>query len=401
MIEDRSAGTMEMDNALRVVGTPMGDATLHGDGGVGRMVDLTTALLLVAVAFAGGAFGAAVGALPSLAVTGLAVVGSEALRFVGEAAGPAAGSRYGVPGLVGVGLAPHVAFAGGAAAAAYAARHGRLGAGFDYHAAKQITKPLGATPGALLAGGAFGVVGLLLFGLAAGLGLPVDPVAFAVVASAFLHRVAFGYPLLGDAPAGRLDISPFERGARREPVVDDEDAAGAASAVAEPAPPRLLVEPWRPAQYDRQYVSLPVVAGGVGAVSALLTWLTANPFLGFGLAAASLLAVVLGVDRIPVTYHMALPAGLLVAALGPAAPGAAAPVAGLRAAVPLWQALAGGAAMGLLAGGVGELCGRGLYAHADTHLDPPFAGIFLTTFLIALLDILGLLEQSLIPTLGL
>lgn len=389
-----------MNNALQVVGPSAGDDALHGDGGVGRMVDLTTALLLLAVAFAGGAFGAAVGALPSLAATGLAVVGSEALRFVDGAAAPA-GGVYGVPGLVGVGLAPHVAFAGGAAAAASAARHGHLGARFDYHAAKQVTTPLGATPGALLAGGAFGVVGLLLFGLADGLGLPADPVAVAVVASALLHRVAFGYPLLGDAPAGRLDSSPFERGARREPVVDDEDAADAVSAVAEPAPPRLLVEPWRPSQYDRPYVSLPAVAVGVGAVSALLTWLTANPFLGFGLAAASLLAVVLGVDRVPVTYHMALPAGLLVAALGPGAAGVGASVAGLRAAVPLWQALAGGAVMGLLAGGAGELCGRVLYAHADTHLDPPFAAILLTSALIALLDILGLVEQSLVPTLGL
>jgi hypothetical protein len=393
--------TTEMDNALQVVGTPTGDATLHGDGGVGRMVDLTTALLLVAVAFAGGAAGAAVGALPSLAVTGFAVVASETLRFVRGAAAPVAGGVYGVPGLVGVGLAPHVAFAGGAAAAAYAARHDRLGARFDYHAAKQITKPLGATPGALLAGGAFGVVGLLLFGLASGLGLPVDPVAFAVVASALLHRIAFGYPLLGAAPAGRLDISPFERGVRREPVVDDADAGGAEAPGAKPPPPRFLVEPWRPAQYDRPYVSLPAVGVGVGAVSAGLTWLTANPFLGFGLAAASLLAVLLGVDRVPVTYHMALPAGLLVAALAPGASGGGAPVAGLRAAVPLWLALVGGGAMGLLAGGIGELCGRVLYAHADTHLDPPFAALLLTSFLIALFDALGVLEQSLIPVPGL
>jgi hypothetical protein len=56
--------------------------------------------------------------------------------------------------------------------------------------------------------------------------------------------------------------------------------------------------------------------------------------------------------------------------------------------------------MGVLAGGVGELCGRVLYAHADTHLDPPFAAILLTSFLIALLDILGFLEQSLLPALG-
>jgi hypothetical protein len=52
---------------------------------------------------------------------------------------------------------------------------------------------------------------------------------------------------------------------------------------------------------------------------------------------------------------------------------------------------------GALAGVLGELAGRVLYAHADTHLDPPAASIVLTTFLIGLLDVLGLLSQGVIP----
>ncbi|MFB6205295.1 MAG: hypothetical protein ABEJ05_02040 [Haloglomus sp.] len=402
------------------------------------MVELTTVLLLTAVAFAGGAFGAALGALPSLAFAGFIVIAGEIMNIGSDvvAGGGGALGAYGITGSIafGAGFGPHVAFAGGAAATAYAARRGKMNTGFDYHEAKNITYSLGPDPDVLLVGGAFGAAGYLLFYLSnTTLGLPVDPVAVSIVLTGFLHRIAFGYPLVGAAPEGLLNMTPFERDQRRAPVADggergaqspdspsvgsapadgsrvsSDRSDGAASDVqtggidparAVPGDRRLLVEPWLPHQY--KWPSVAFLGAVVGVFSAYVAWITASPFLGFGITAASLLVLALGMERFPVTHHMALPAGLLVVALAPGVSGPGIAPAQVQANVSLWLVVVGGAAMGLVAGLAGELCQRVLYAHADTHLDPPAASIVLTTLLIALLDIAGLFQQSFVPTLGL
>jgi hypothetical protein len=375
------------------------------------MVELTTVLLLTAVAFAGGAFGASLGALPSFAFTGFIVIVGEVVNLGSDlaAVGVSDGAlgAYGITGSIafGAGFGPHVAFAGGAAAAAYAARRGKMDTGFDYHEAKNITHSLGSAPDVLLVGGAFGALGYLVFSLSrTTLGLPFDPVAFSIVVTAFCHRIAFGYPLVGDAREGLLNMTPYERGRHRDPVADGGTVSDGQGGAGDPvgtatAPPRLLVEPWLPYQYRWPNVAL--LGAVVGVFSAYVAWITASPFLGFGITAASLLFLVLGADQFPVTHHMALPAGLFVVALVPGTAGTGLTPAEVQAAVPLWQVVVGGAAMGLVGGLTGELCQRVLYAHADTHLDPPAASIVLTTLLIALLDILGLFAQDFVPTLGL
>jgi hypothetical protein len=327
---------------------------------------------------------------------------------VAAAGGASTGAlgAYGITGSVafGAGLGPHVAFAGGAAAAAYAARRGKLDTGFDYHEAKNITYSLGSDPDVLLVGAVFGAAGYLLFYLSKSvLALPFDPVAFGVVTTAFLHRIAFGYPLVGRPREGLLNMTPFERDARREPVADgggsDVQTGGIDPAAEVTGERRLLVEPWLPHQFRWSNVSM--LGAAVGVFSAYVAWVTASPFLAFGITTASLLFIVLGMERFPVTHHMALPAGLLVVALVPGLSGPGLTAAEVQAMVPLWQVVAGGAAMGLVGGLTGEVCQRVLYAHADTHLDPPAASIVLTTLLIAILDIVGLFEQSFIPTFGL
>ncbi len=45
-----------------------------------------------------------------------------------------------------------------------------------------------------------------------GLGFPTDNIALSVVATAFLARVVFGYPIVGKVGGSSiLDMSPFER----------------------------------------------------------------------------------------------------------------------------------------------------------------------------------------------
>jgi hypothetical protein len=319
-----------------------------------------TALVLLAGVL-GGVLGAALGALSALAVAGIAiVVGQLAELFVVD------GTAVGVLALLGVDgapiaagplsalgfgplLGPHVAFAGGVAAAAYAGRKEEIDTAFRYHQAKQIRRPLFGRPWTMLVGGVFGVVGVLLGAL--GTVLPLDPIAFAVVSSALLVRLAVGYPLFGRFDGtGLLDMTPFENGAYWGDG-GHETANGIAG--------RHVVEPWQPEYYEWLIVvALGVVAGGVGAAVALLA---DSVFLPFGLSLVSLFGLVAGVridgHSVPITHHIVFPA-----AVGALAVGGSFPVGFVT-----------GAVLGLVGAGFGELSQRALYAHGDTHVDPAFS----------------------------
>ncbi|WP_435194309.1 hypothetical protein [Natronomonas sp. EA1] len=383
------------------------------------MVDPVTVAAFAGLAFAGGALGAAIGGLNAYALAGVAVVVGELatiLRGGVASVGPPDAAALGATGItasVGLGplFGPHVAFAGGVAAAAYAARRGHVDAEFPYYDAKHVTHALARTPDALVVGGVFGVLGLGLTTASAALGLPWGPLSFAVVVSGLCHRIAFGYPIIGEVDGGILDMSPFSRGERRESLYriesdgggDDGSANETESTEGATDEPRYLVEPWLPHQSDW------LVAGGVGALAgglaAVLTYLTGSPLLPFGLAAAGLALFAFDIEPVPVTHHMALPAGIIVVALvGVLNPGAIdgtayIPPATIAASVTLPFAVGVGAVVGVTSALVGELAQRVLYAHADTHLDPPAVAILVVTFGIAVLDMVGVFTQNVIPAL--
>jgi len=84
-------------------------------------------LLLLITALAGGAFGAAIGALPAFIFTGFVVFLGEGLAILNRGIASSAASDVGyvsVTGVIGFGAitGPHIAFAGGVAASAYAAK---------------------------------------------------------------------------------------------------------------------------------------------------------------------------------------------------------------------------------------------------------------------------------------
>ncbi|WP_247002329.1 hypothetical protein [Halosolutus gelatinilyticus] len=60
----------------------------------------------------------------------------------------------------------------------------------------------------------------------------------------------------------------------------------------------------------------------------------------------------------------------------------------------LLEAIALGAVFGILGGLLGELSQRIFYMHGDTHWDPPATSIVMTTFLIALLALVGVFPSS-------
>jgi hypothetical protein len=115
------------------------------------------ALEMLLAAFAGGAFGAAIGALPAFSLAGLLVILGELYTLTGRTLGVEP-LPVDITGSIGFGvvLGPHVAFGGGAAALAYATKRGYLDSDFEYHQAKDITRGLGSNPDVLAVGGYLG-----------------------------------------------------------------------------------------------------------------------------------------------------------------------------------------------------------------------------------------------------
>ncbi|ELY51692.1 hypothetical protein [Natronolimnohabitans innermongolicus] len=368
------------------------------------MIDALTDLAAIIASLAGGAFGAAIGPLPAFVFTGFMVIAGEASVLAGGDGAITDQIAFGPA------FSPAVSFAGGVAATAYAAKKGYMdGFEHDYHQAKNIAQALGTKPDVLLVGAAFGVLGYWLTVASEGLGMPYDPIAMGVVLSAIFHRLILGYSIIGKVRGSNvLDMGPFEREERRtsadggKEMVDLAEAetpkggdaiaperqAGAAAAG------RFAVEPWLPHQYKWGHVA--TLGAFVGILGAWISIMTESAFLGFGISAASLLFLNLGIEKVPVTHHITLPAGTAaLAAWVPAdnALAANAPVAyeggAVLAGTSVEVALLVGLAFGLVCALFGELFQRVFYAHGDTHVDPPAAAIVFGTALVAILYVAG------------
>ncbi len=122
----------------------------------------------------------------------------------------------------------------------------------------------------------------------------------------------------------------------------------------------------------------------VGMLAAFITYKTGSVFLPFGISAASLLFLNCGVAKIPVTHHISLVGSTtIVAATG-----------GEYVQSSLSLMLLLGGMFGIISALSGELIQRIFYAHSDTHLDPPAAAIVISTFLIAILAMVGIFSSS-------
>jgi len=307
-------------------------------------------------AFAGGAFGAAIGALPAFIFTGFAVIAGEAMALGGgneaydlgyETGFTVTGGTVGdITGLVGFGpvFGPHISFAAGAAAAAYAAKQGYIDDG------KNILWAAGTNHmDVLIVGGLFGLLGFAGTELLNTIAFPTDNIALMVFLSALIHRVAFGYSVIGEVTGnGLFDVGPWER--------DEEEAPGI----------------WLPWQYKWANVALLGVIGGL--LGGFIYVVTGSPVLGFGISAASLVFLQCGVDNIPVTHHITLPGS--IGAFGAAGGGFGMEVAMVFA-----------LAFGVFGAVMGEVCARVFYMHGKTHVDPPAFGIFMAGLLAAIIAV--------------
>ena len=134
---------------------------------------------------AGGAVGAAIGGNYAFVLTGFCVLASWGVFA-------ATGNTFGLDYLAfGPFMGPHIAFAGGVAAAIYARYRGHLGDG------KDVNTPLAGIghPDILCVGAAFGIFGYLCqIGISniPWFGKHTDPVALTVLLSGLLARLIFG-----------------------------------------------------------------------------------------------------------------------------------------------------------------------------------------------------------------
>jgi hypothetical protein len=295
-------------------------------------------LEMLILSLAGGIFGAAIGGLPAFVLCGVtAVIGLVIFWATGDdlflnalAWGPLFG--------------PHIAFAGGVAAAAYAARVGKLETG-----GKDIVTPLIGlnAPDVLLVGGVFGALGYVLFwvsGLLGNIGMfPwLNGAVFSICISSIIVRLVFGKKgLFGQVRAGD----------NRWVTTD--------------------VAAWLPWQSD----PLQLIMLGVGLGLPIAYFIRIMPELftfGFAIAAVSLVFLGAG-HKFPVTHHIGIAAGMAVIATG-----------------NIWWGLT----FALMGAFLGEIFACLFLNHADTHMDPPVWAVAVTWLLTALLSTSSLRDLS-------
>ena len=285
-------------------------------------------LIAVLVAFAGGIFGAAVGALLAFVILGF-------LILVGVAAQSTGADLLSIP--LGPAFGPHVGgFATGVAAAAYAAKKGKIDTGRDI-----VTAMMGLnSPDVLLVGGIFGVIGYVLNWVFSLVGFAwTDTIALSVVVSAIIARLMWGNGVFGQVKAGESRYAPG---------------------------PDTQWLPWQSNMAQRLLIGL-----GAGLFSAYIAILlgaeNGGVLMGFAISAISLALLGLGL-KVPVTHHITLVAAVAATASG---------------------SLIWGAVFGMAAGIVGEYMANTFLVHGDTHIDPPACTIAALTSVSLLLQALG------------
>lgn len=291
----------------------------------------------LAVSFAGGVFGAAIGALPVWILCGLAVLIGATLNYTIDNASFMNFIAWGSF------LGPHTSFAGGTAAAAYAAKKGLLDNGRDI-----CTALVGLNnPKVLLIGGLFGMSGYFLLWCI--MQVPnysplawTNHIALAVILNMFIIRLLFGKTgIFGKVTKGEN---------------------------------RWIQTPkscWLPYQSDPSQLIL--LGLGIGIPAAYFTNLFPNSQgIVFGFATLLLIFMQFGF-KVPVTHHIALSSSMLTAATGE---------------------MAWGVSFGLLAAFLGELSACLFVNHGDTHIDPPTMALVGTFTLYPLLELTGIFQWA-------
>jgi hypothetical protein len=278
--------------------------------------------LRLLAAFGGGMFGAAVGGVPAFVLAGIAAAGTYGYAVVSGTQPDLGLAPLSDLSPFGPWLSPNIAFAGGVAAAAYAARRRLHASGND-----TVTSLAGLNrPDVLLIGGIFGAYGYLIQWLCESFSpsyqgvVVLTPVVTAIVVSNVTSRLIFGNSGVFGKP---------EQGLSRWQATEQRNWV-----------------PWqeKPTQ---------VLAIGLAMALPSAYLLSKVPALGFDLplaiSAVWLLFLCLGF-KTPVAHHVTFGATIGVLLLGDFT----------------W-----GLMLGLAAAFLGEIIACLVQYHGDTAIDPP------------------------------
>ncbi|WP_367343211.1 hypothetical protein [Propionibacterium sp.] len=331
-------------------------------------------------AIAGGAVGAAIGGNYAFVLTGFAVIASWGIFS-------ATGNTFGLDYLAfGPFMGPHIAFAGGVAAAIYARYRGYFEDG------KDVNSPLAGLgkPDIVYVGSLFGIFGYLCqIGVShiPWFGTHTDSVALSVLLSGLLARVVFG----------GLPGKGLMRGSLHNAEAFHPDATTFPQKI-KPGPNGRWLE-WqeKPSQLLTIGSLFGILAGGAslflaGNVGAYLTEkgfantlaaANANSFT-FGISAIVILFLITN-RNMPVQHHVTNIAGLAAIQFFPILMGKTFSTYTWTA-TSTWDshtwlmaflALIIAAVFGVFTALLGEFCARLWYDRGTSHIDPPAASIWL------------------------
>ena len=281
-------------------------------------------ILSLAASFGGGLLGACIGALPAFILTGILAIAGGVAALAGAADLTIGSITFGSI------LGPHIAFAGGVAAAAFAAKREKLGSGTD------ILSSLNGTGDywVLIVGGIFGVLGFVIhYFYSAVLNLQTDLPGITVFTLAIITRLTFGKTGLLGKFKGEGKRIYFTLG---QGLIYNIILGGGIG------------------------IAVGYVAGSLIASGADLALLGMYPIICFGISAASLIFTQTGFAT-PATHHITLPAAAAAVMSGN-------PIMGI--------------VFGIVGSLLGDFAGNTLNSHCDTHIDPPATAIFISMFVI-------------------
>lgn len=278
-------------------------------------------------AFGGGIIGAYMGALPAFIMTGIVTIGGAITAMAGAADVSLGFIAFGSF------LGPHIAFAGGVAAAAYAGKKKKLENGADLVSSLHGL----ADPMTIVVGGIFGILGFIahyIYGTV--LHFNTDLPGITVITTAIIARLVFGSSgLFGKFPEGE-NRSYFSKG--KMFYCNVVLGLGLGTAIG--------------------FTYKVMANSGVSNVA-----LANYPLLCFGIAATTLIFTQTGFAT-PATHHIALPAALAVAATGN----------------PIMAVI-----FGILGALLGDFLCCTFNTNTDSHIDPPAFTIFILTFAVNIL----------------